>query len=156
MIFARVLYKKLVEKVVGDDDNSTAETFRSSLKRVDSWDDEQISDRLAKVLSYEQEDNHKILVIDEIDHFQRQEKSFMTIMKRVLTTDHNTTIVGIANSVDLPFRKTANALSLRDKQVLFKPYSTEELVEILEMKMFNMYKEIEDKELRMFLRSAML
>ena len=43
-------------------------------------------------------------------------------------------IVGIANAVDLPFRKKHSAIAMRDCQLLFKPYDFEQLVDILETK----------------------
>jgi len=85
------------------------------MNRVEKWDDEELAEKLVKLLMYKKDCLHKIIVIDEIDHFSRQERQFMTLMKNVLKTDSNTSIIGIANSVDLPFRKTANAISLRDK-----------------------------------------
>ena len=59
-------------------------------------------------------DLHKILVIDEIDTFQSNEKSFLTLVKAILKTHTNTSIVGIANSVDLPFKKKNSAIAMRD------------------------------------------
>jgi hypothetical protein len=42
--------------------------------------------------------------------------------------------MGIANSVDLPFKKKHSAIAMRDCQLLFQPYNLEELVTILEEK----------------------
>jgi Cdc6-like AAA superfamily ATPase len=92
-----------------------AENEEVLARKAERWDDEELAERLVKLLKFRKEELHKILIIDEIDHFSRQEKQFMTLMKNVLKTDTNTSIIGIANSVDLPFRKTANAISLRDK-----------------------------------------
>ena len=55
----------------------------------------------------------------------------MTTTKSVNT---NCSIVGIANAVDLPFRKKHSAIALRDCQLLFKPYEYEQLVDIMETK----------------------
>lgn len=77
---------------------------------------------------------HKILVIDEIDSFETHEKAFLILMKNLLKSCRNTSIIGIANSVDLPFKKKSSALAMRDTQLLFEPYSTDQLVSILEQK----------------------
>jgi len=77
-------------------------------------------------------------VIDEVDHFNTNEKSFTTLVKTLLTQtkslNTNCSIVGIANAVDLPFRKKHSAIAMRDCQLLFKPYDYEQLVDILETK----------------------
>lgn len=39
--------------------------------------------------------------------------------------------MGIANSVDLPFRKKHSAIAMRDCQLLFTPYSTDQLIDIM-------------------------
>lgn len=46
----------------------------------------------------------------------------------------NASIIGIANQVDLPFKKKHSAIAMRDCQLLFEPYSTDQIVEILESK----------------------
>jgi len=46
----------------------------------------------------------------------------------------NTSVMGIANSVDLPFKKKHSAIAMRDCQLLFQPYGLDELVTILEEK----------------------
>ena len=38
----------------------------------------------------------------------------MSLVKSILKQSTNTTIVGIANSVDLPFKKKHSAIALRD------------------------------------------
>jgi len=43
--------------------------------------------------------------------------------------------MGIANSVDLPFRKKHSAIAMRDCTLLFSPYDTEQLMDVLEVKM---------------------
>mmetsp|Transcript_29725 Transcript_29725/g.22057 ORF Transcript_29725/g.22057 Transcript_29725/m.22057 type:complete len:153 (+) Transcript_29725:644-1102(+) len=83
---------------------------------------------------------HKVIVIDEVDTFQAQEKMFLTLMKALLKQPTNTSIVGIANSVDLPFKKKTSAIALRDAQLLFEPYTTDEIVSILEEKLNKKYQ----------------
>lgn len=73
-------------------------------------------------------------MIDEIDAFSSFEKSFLTFLKTMLKCNTNTTIFGIANSVDLPFKKKNSALSLRDIQLLFQPYDKDQIISILEEK----------------------
>jgi Cdc6-like AAA superfamily ATPase len=55
-----------------------------------------------------------VIVIDEIDTFSQQEKMFSTITRAILKQNTNTTIIGIANSVDLPFKKKDSAIAMRD------------------------------------------
>jgi Cdc6-like AAA superfamily ATPase len=50
-------------------------------------------------------DLHKIIVIDEIDSFSSQERAFNLLLTSILKANTNTSIIGIANSVDLPFKK---------------------------------------------------
>jgi Cdc6-like AAA superfamily ATPase len=76
----------------------------------------------------------KVIVIDEIDAFEAHEKSFLTMVKTILSSKTNTILIGIANSVDLPFRKKHSAIALRDTQILFQPYSEEQIASIIEEK----------------------
>lgn len=125
--FAITLEADMIEKFTGKT------TYRRSRNTVD---DDLISSILAKLLSKTK--THKILVIDEVDHFNTNEKSFTTLVKTLLTQtkslNTNCSIVGIANAVDLPFRKKHSAIAMRDCQLLFKPYDFEQLVDILETK----------------------
>lgn len=45
---------------------------------------------------------HKLLIIDEVDNLSASEatKSFVSFLQSILKSDTNTTIIGIANSVD--------------------------------------------------------
>ena len=99
-------------------------------------DEEDLSELISKALK-ETTQIHKVVVIDEIDTFQSQEKMFMALTKSILKSATNTTIIGIANSVDLPFKKKHSAIAMRDAQFLFSPYNMEELVSIIEKK-FNL------------------
>lgn len=78
---------------------------------------------------------HKILVIDEVDTFESNQGTFNILVKTILKQGTNTSIVGIANSVDLPFKKKYSAIALRDAQILFEPYTDEQLKDILEQKL---------------------
>ena len=57
----------------------------------------------------------KIIVIDEIDCFETYAKDFLTLVKAILASQSNTILIGIANSVDLPFKHKASALAMRDQ-----------------------------------------
>jgi len=41
------------------------------LNRLEKWDDEELADKLVKLLMFRKDSLHKIIVIDEIDHFSR-------------------------------------------------------------------------------------
>ena len=80
---------------------------------------------------------HKVIVIDEVDCFSHQEKAFTLLIKHILKGNlgnTRTTIVGIANSVDLPFRKKHSAIAMRDTQLLFKPYDIDDIESIVTQK----------------------
>lgn len=76
-------------------------------------DDDEVANMVAKLLSQKQGQT-KILVIDEIDAFEAYENAFRTLTKAVLASKSNTIIIGIANSVDLPFKKKHSAIAMRD------------------------------------------
>ena len=80
-------------------------------------DDEDIAPLLQRVLSRASKNGkaHRVIVIDEVDIFSRQEKAFTTIIKAILKTPGtNASVIGIANSVDLPFRKKHSAIAMRE------------------------------------------
>lgn len=93
------------------------------LKKKDI-DDDEVSNMVARMLSH-QPDSTKIIVIDEIDAFEAQENAFRTMTKAILASKTNCIVIGIANSVDLPFKKKHSAIAMRDAQLLFEPYSEE-------------------------------
>lgn len=76
----------------------------------------------------------KIIVIDEIDSFETHEKAFLTMTKAILASKTSTILIGIANSVDLPFKKKHSAIAMRDCQLLFEPYDEEQIIDIMEKK----------------------
>ena len=83
-------------------------------KRVPSRseiDDEDLGSRIARSLRNKMS-AHKVLVIDEVDTFESHEKQFMSIVKAVLKQQTNTSVIGIANSVDLPFKKKYSAIAM--------------------------------------------
>ncbi len=94
------------------------------------YSDEAIAEKASSALSLHPM-IHKILVIDEIDHFASKEQAFLALIRLILKSETNTSIIGIANSVDLPFKKKHSALAMRDKQLLFEPYDVEQIESIL-------------------------
>ena len=57
-------------------------------------------------------------MIDEVDQFNACEKGLTLLVTSILKNQQfprtNTSIVGIANSVDLPFKKKHSAIAMRD------------------------------------------
>ena len=89
---------------------------------------------------------HKLIVIDEVDQFNGSERCFTAIVKAILTSTKsdacNTSIIGIANSVDLHFKRKNSAIAMRDCQLLFRPYDFESLIEIMETKKNKLYERL--------------
>ena len=106
--------------------------------------DEDLGNFIAKALR-SSEPIHKVLVIDEVDCFEAHEKSFLCLMKAILKQHTNTSIIGIANSVDLPFKKKYSAIAMRDAQLLFTPYSNQQLIDILEQKLNLQFAKFPDR-----------
>ena len=124
--FSLTLHKDVMERKTNVD-----------FKRIErnDIDEEELAKRVAKALSigndkskdfkkYKDHDpKHNIIVIDEVDQFGAQEKGLTLLVTAILKDkkyDHtNTSIVGIANSVDLPFKKKHSAIAMRDVQYLF-------------------------------------
>jgi len=138
--FALTLHQDLTQGLTGQE---VKKLGRSQV------DDEDISQLIAKTLAKSSnsqrdefgnrsKDVHKIIVIDEVDQFVSNEKAFTLLVKAILrgskSANTNTSIVGIANSVDLPFKKKHSAIAMRDCQLLFTPYSIDQLTDILEQK----------------------
>lgn len=88
------------------------------------------------------EQPYRIIVIDEVDCFYKQEKAFTMLIKTILKSqgDTRTIIIGIANSVDLPFRKKHSAISMRECMLLFEPYSHDEIQHIIENKKNSLFR----------------
>lgn len=85
-----------------------------------------------------------ILVIDEVDQFSNYERSFTMMVRWILNSTYkcNISIIGIANSVDLPFRKKHSAIAMRDCQLLFEPYSDDNLITVIEKKLYSAFKKL--------------
>lgn len=67
---------------------------------------------IAKLLA--KQSKTTVIVIDEVDQFSKNEKGLTCLVKAILSKDTHCSIVGIANSVDLPFRKKHSAIAMRD------------------------------------------
>ena len=145
--FALSLLQEVTEK------KTSVETERLGRQLID---EEEVAKRVAKALSFGNDRNikkwnhlepkHNIIVIDEVDQFSVCEKGLTLLVQTILRSKQfsqtNTSIIGIANSVDLPFRKKHSAIAMRDCQLLFKPYSTDQIVDILECKFNGRFKDI--------------
>lgn len=87
-------------------------TKEKGLKKSE-YDDDEIAIQVAKMLA-SKPNQTKILVIDEIDAFEAHQYGFLALTKQILSSKTNTIIIGIANSVDLPFKKKNSAIAMRD------------------------------------------
>lgn len=138
--FAIQLYERLHEAYYN-------EPPRRQMNRQ-NHDEEDMADMLERLLTKISDDPsmpQKVIVIDEVDCFQQNEKSFNTIITRVLKgsskqSKTKTTIIGIANSVDLPFKKKNSAIGQRDSMLLFQPYSFEDIESVVEQKKNSLFK----------------
>ena len=130
--FSVQLLEDLALKYAGKTYAEYDKAWKGGLKKRDI-DDDEIANLVAKILTAFSGQT-KVLVIDEIDAFEAYENAFRTLTKAVLTSKSNTIIIGIANSVDLPFKKKHSAIAMRDKQILFEPYSEEQIISIMEQK----------------------
>jgi nucleoside-triphosphatase THEP1 len=92
----------------------TGNEIEESVLKNKKYDEEDLSNMIAKVLRNKPETS-KIIVIDEIDTFEAKEKAFLTMTKAILASKSNTILIGIANSVDLPFKKKHSAIAMRDQ-----------------------------------------
>jgi len=104
--FCSKLLGDLTEKLMGTEFND--EHFKEK-----KYDEEDLSLRIAKTLQHKPKST-KIIVIDEIDSFESYERGFMALVKNIIVSKSNTILIGIANSVDLPFKKKHSAIALRD------------------------------------------
>jgi Cdc6-like AAA superfamily ATPase len=136
--FGLTLLQDINERVTGEK--------RERLQRH-KVDDESLADLIVRALASIKD--HKIIVIDEVDQFNSSERSFTILVKAVLTSTKtnacNTSIMGIANSVDLPFKKKHSAIAMRDCQLLFRPYDCDSLMEILETKKNKLFSRLPPK-----------
>ena len=143
--FAIKLYEKVYEAYYGE--------LPKRIINRDKVDDEDMANiverLLIKISKMHEKDPHvdeqpyRVIVIDEVDCFSTNEKAFTQLVKAILKSHGKTRtiIVGIANSVDLPFRKKHSAISMRDCQLLFEPYSYDDIEYIIEAKKNALFKQ---------------
>jgi len=136
--FAIVLHEKLHEAFFGE--------LPKRVVNRDMVDDEDMANMIERLLLKISNHHkkklgtealpHRVIVIDEVDCFSSNEKAFTLLVKQILKSQDKTktSIIGIANSVDLPFRKKHSAISMRDCQLLFEPYSYDDIESIIEQK----------------------
>lgn len=79
------------------------------------------------------------MIIDEVDNLSITEsaKNFISFLHSILKTDTNTTIIGIANSVDLLAKVSHNSSKeseLVEKKCIFAPYNDRSIVKIINKK----------------------
>ena len=131
--FALTLYADMQERFEGKENQRMARN---------AVDDETIAELIGKMLR-KKTTCHTVIVIDEVDQFSSNERGLTCLVKAILQSSKkattNCSLVGIANSVDLPFRKKHSAIAMRDCQLLFKPYDFEQLISILETKKCMLY-----------------
>jgi nucleoside-triphosphatase THEP1 len=107
--YCQRLYSDLTLDLTGEEiDEDTA--FKSGKNKLQ---EEDIALMIAKILRHKPSVT-KIIVIDEIDAFEAHERGFLALTKAILESKTNTILIGIANSVDLPFKKKHSAIALRD------------------------------------------
>ena len=95
------------------------------------YDAEELSVKVAKALSIGNDrksrhlqkyndirPKHNIIVIDEVDQFNSYEKALTLLVSAIMRNEQfphtNTSIIGVANTVDLPFKKKHSAIAMRD------------------------------------------
>jgi Cdc6-like AAA superfamily ATPase len=115
--FSIILYEKIYESYYG-------ELPKKRIER-DQVDDEDIACKIEMLLTRISDMHkktfthqpHRIIVIDEVDCFSSNEKAFTLLVRHIIKSQNKntqTSIIGIANSVDLPFRKKHSAIAMRD------------------------------------------
>jgi Cdc6-like AAA superfamily ATPase len=110
--FCMQLLEDLAMKYAGKSFAEYDTTWKGGIKKKD-LDDDGLANLVAKTLTAFSAQT-KIIVIDEIDAFEAYENAFRTLTKAILASKSNTIIIGIANSVDLPFKKKHSAIAMRD------------------------------------------
>ena len=138
--YCQRLYMDLTLDLTGEEVDEER-VFKSSKTKLM---EEDIAHMIAKTLR-NRSDMIKIIVIDEIDAFEAHERGFLALTKAILESKSNTILIGIANSVDLPFKKKHSAIALRDTQLLFEPYTEEQIVSIIEQKINLQYVNMSDR-----------
>jgi len=117
--------------------NKKSKNLESKLKQTDDVVD--LGNRIQKYF-LENKNIHKLVIIDEVDNLSMTEsaRNFVAFLHSILKTDTNTTIIGIANSVDLLSKVSQNSSKegeLVEKKCIFGPYSERDIVKIINKKL---------------------
>ncbi|CAI2364932.1 unnamed protein product [Moneuplotes crassus] len=116
--------------------NKDSKNIESQLKMTDDVID--LGNRIQKLLfNYKQ--YHKLIIIDEVDNLSMTEsaRNFVAFLNSILKSDTNTTIIGIANSVDLLSKVSqhnSKEMELVEKKIVFPPYKEKDVIEIFKKK----------------------
>ena len=138
MIFKRLydFSTKLIEDIRFQLMGKKSKNLESQLKQTDDVID--LGNRIEKYFIHFK-DIHKLVIIDEIDNLSMNEssKNFILFLQSVLKSDTNTTIIGIANSVDLLSKVNfynSKEMDLVERKWIFQPYSNSDIVKIINKK----------------------
>ena len=130
--FSTELIRDIRFKFMGKKSNN----LESTLKLTDDvWD---LGNRIQKYFT-KFNSVHKLIIIDEVDNLSMTEaaKNFISFLHSVLKSDTNTTIIGIANSVDLLSKVSQynnKEMELVEKKWIFGPYSDSDIIKIVNKK----------------------
>lgn len=130
--FSTELIKDIRSKLFG----KSSKNLESQLKQTDDVLD--LGNRIQKMFLTKQH-IHKLIIIDEVDNLSMTEssKNFVAFLNSILKTDTNTTIIGIANSVDLLSKVSqynTKEGELVEEKCCFTPYSERDIVRIVNKK----------------------
>lgn len=116
--------------------NKKSKNLETKLKQTDDVLD--LGQRIQKYFM-ESKHVHKLVIIDEVDNLSMTEsaKNFVAFLHSILKSDTNTTIIGIANSVDLLSKVSQYSNKegeLVEKKWIFGPYSERDITKIIRKK----------------------
>lgn len=127
--------------------NKKSKNIEAKLKQTDDVLD--LGSRIQKYF-IETRNVHKLVIIDEVDNLSMTEsaKNFVAFLHSILKSDTNTTIIGIANSVDLLSKVSQYSNKegeLVEKKWIFGPYSERDITKIINKKIirFNLKNKCE-------------
>ncbi len=113
-----------------------SKNIESQLKMTDDVID--LGNRIQKLL-FKHKEYHKLIIIDEVDNLSMTEsaRNFVSFLNSIMKSDTNTTIIGIANSVDLLSKVSQNnskEMELVERKWVFAPYSKDDVIKIVNKK----------------------
>ena len=130
--FSTELIKDIKKKLY----NKKPKNIESKLKQTDD-----VLDLGNRIQKYFLQNNHihKLVIVDEVDNLSMTEsaKNFVLFLHSILKSDTNTTVIGIANSVDLLSKVsqyTTKEDDLVEEKCIFAPYSEREIKKIINKK----------------------